>query len=247
MLTASSTPNHTRSMPSLSATGASSGTTMNDSSKKSRKNASTKIRMLTTIRKPSWPPGRLVNRCSTHFGPSTPWNDRLNTVEPTRMKSTKHESFMVESIAWRRSFMSMRLRASAMMSAPVAPIAPPSVGVAMPRKMVPSTRKMSPSGGISTKVTRSAMFDRSFRRATLLMTASRKATPTPTHIETTIISSVGVPAGRVLANAMAQPVDRIVSTSSERRPGEPSGSRMVRASGGRAGTHFGRVIATPMT
>ncbi len=55
MLTASSTPNQTRSTPSFSATGPISGMTMNDSSKKSRKNASTKIRMLTTIRKPELP------------------------------------------------------------------------------------------------------------------------------------------------------------------------------------------------
>ena len=59
MLTPSSTPNQIRSIPSFSATGPISGMTMNESSKKSRKNASTKIRMLTTIRKPSWPPGRL--------------------------------------------------------------------------------------------------------------------------------------------------------------------------------------------
>ena len=76
MFTASSTPNQTRSMPSFSATGASSGTTMKDSSKKSRKKASRKIRMFTTIRKPSWPPGRPVSRCSTQRGPSTPWNDQ---------------------------------------------------------------------------------------------------------------------------------------------------------------------------
>ena len=53
MFTANSTPNHTRSMPSLSATGAISGMMMNDSSKKSRKNARKKISTLTTIRKPS--------------------------------------------------------------------------------------------------------------------------------------------------------------------------------------------------
>jgi hypothetical protein len=53
MLMPSSTPNQIRSMPSLSATGASSGTTMNDSSKKSRKKARKKIMMFTTIRKPS--------------------------------------------------------------------------------------------------------------------------------------------------------------------------------------------------
>jgi hypothetical protein len=58
MLTASRTPNQIRSIPSFSATGPSSGTTMNESSKKSRKKASRKIRMLTTIRKPICPPGR---------------------------------------------------------------------------------------------------------------------------------------------------------------------------------------------
>ena len=43
--------------------------------------------------------------------------------------------------------LSLRL-ASAMTMAPLAPIAPPSVGVATPRKIVPSTRKISTSGGI---------------------------------------------------------------------------------------------------
>ena len=38
-------------------------------------------------------------------------------------------------------------------NAPTAPMAPPSVGVATPRKMVPSTRKISASGGISTMMT----------------------------------------------------------------------------------------------
>ena len=36
---------------------------------------------------------------------------------------------------------------------PTAPIAPPSVGVAMPRKIVPNTRKINASGGISTMIT----------------------------------------------------------------------------------------------
>src|SRR4029434_3000162 len=72
MLTPSSTPNQMRSMPSFSATGPISGMTMNDSSKKSRKKARTKIRMLTTIRNPSCPPGRLVSRCSTQTWPLTP-------------------------------------------------------------------------------------------------------------------------------------------------------------------------------
>jgi hypothetical protein len=45
---------------------------MNDSSKKSRKKASRKTRMLTTMRKPSCPPGRFSSRCSTHTCPFTP-------------------------------------------------------------------------------------------------------------------------------------------------------------------------------
>ena len=47
-----STPNQIKSMPSLSATGASSGMMMNAISKKSRKNAITKMKILTKMRKP---------------------------------------------------------------------------------------------------------------------------------------------------------------------------------------------------
>src|SRR5437762_1554117 len=97
MLTPSSTPNQIRSMPSLSATGPSSGTMMNASSKKSRKNASRKVSTLTTMRNPICPPGRLVSRCSTQRSPLTPRKVRLNTVEPTRMKTTNEVSFAVES------------------------------------------------------------------------------------------------------------------------------------------------------
>ena len=76
-----------------------------------------------------------------------------------------------------------------MISAPVAPIAPPSVGVATPRKIVPSTRKISASGGIITKVTRSAIFDSRPSFSTRLITAAKNATPAPTTVETTIVSS----------------------------------------------------------
>ena len=66
-----------------------------------------------------------------------------------------------------------------MISAPIAPIAPPSVGVATPRKIVPSTRKISASGGISTKMTRSASLESSPSFSTLLTTAAKNATPSP--------------------------------------------------------------------
>ena len=133
---------------------------------------------------------------------------------------------------------------TAITSAPTAPMAPPSVGVAMPRKMVPSTRKISASGGISTNVTRSAMFDSKPSLVTLLRTAAMKATPTPTHIEVTIFSSSAVPSGRVLAKATAAMTETTVRMLRERRPEVPSASRMVRASGGRAGTYSGLIRLT---
>ena len=58
----------------------------------------------------------------------------------------------------------MRRLIMARMMAPAAPMAPPSVGVARPMKIVPSTRKIRTSGGTMTKVTCSARLD-SERRA----------------------------------------------------------------------------------
>ena len=77
---------------------------------------------------------------------------------------TKEVSFAVEFIACLSSDQVRRRLISARISAPVAPMAPPSVGVAMPRKIVPSTRKISASGGISTNITRrSSLKPRSVR------------------------------------------------------------------------------------
>ena len=88
--------------------------------------------------------------------PSTPKKVRLKTREPIRMKSTKDESLVVESSAWRTIDQFSRRLTAASASAPTAPIAPPSVGVASPMKIVPSTRKISTSGGISATTTRIA-------------------------------------------------------------------------------------------
>ncbi len=75
------------------------------------------------------------------------------------MKTTKAESFAVDSTACRvRSKVSRRFIIASSI-APAAPIAPPSVGVATPMKMVPSTRKISARGGTITKVVCSAMAD----------------------------------------------------------------------------------------
>ncbi len=89
----------------------------------------------------------------------------------------------------------------------MAPIAPPSVGVATPRKMVPSTRKISSSGGISTKVTRSARRDKRLSFRPLLISAITSATNTPPHMATTTFSSVATevtswPWNQVCTNSM---------------------------------------------
>ncbi len=108
----------------------------------------------TTTRKPSAPPGTLVSSRSTHRSPSTPRNTRLKTVEPMRMNITKLVISAVDSSACLSSEKESLRLTSAMAIAPEAPIAPPSVGVATPRKMVPSTRKISTSGGIMVVKTR---------------------------------------------------------------------------------------------
>ncbi len=86
--------------------------------------------------------------CSTHRSPSTPRNVRLNTVEPTRMNITMTVSFErdVHRLLEQLQRLSRRCRIAST-SAPAAPIAPPSVGVARPIRMVPSTMKISTSDG----------------------------------------------------------------------------------------------------
>src|SRR5256885_16752025 len=96
------------------------------------------------------------------------------------MKTTNEVSFAVVFIAWRSRLNDSRRRASAIASAPLAPMAPPSVGVATPRKMVPSTRKISASGGVRTKDTRSAIRENRARLKKRLGAEDAKATPTPT-------------------------------------------------------------------
>ncbi|MNL30708.1 hypothetical protein D3C87_1524610 [compost metagenome] len=107
------------------------------------------------------------------------------------MKITKADSFSVDSIACLVRLRFRRPLIIASTSAPSAPMPPPSVGVAMPRKIVPSTRKISASGGISTNVTFSAMFDSSFRFSVLLITATTKANRMAAPTEITRRSSSG--------------------------------------------------------
>ena len=158
MFTQSSTPNQIRSMPSFAATGASSGMTMKAISKKSRKKARKKTKMLTKTRKPSWPPGRPVSMCSIQRPPSMPWNTSEKQVEPTRMNTTMAVMRMVDCIPCRTSGQVSRRCSAASTIAPTAPMAPASVGVARPMKIVPSTRKISTTEGIMPHRTRLISF-----------------------------------------------------------------------------------------
>ncbi|MDT4858769.1 hypothetical protein FQZ97_932510 [compost metagenome] len=100
---------------------------------------------------------------------------------------------VLSSACFIRSNVRLR-RAPAMIMAPRAPIAPPSVGVAMPRKVVPSTRKISTSGGINTKVTCSARRDSRPRRNRRLSSAKASASTEPTVMDRMTTSS---PAGLI--------------------------------------------------
>ncbi len=111
------------------------------------------------------------------------------------MNTTNAVSLAVVSIACFSRLRDSRRRASAMTSAPVAPIAPPSVGVATPRKMVPSTRKISASTGISTNTTRSASFESIPNLSSRWNSAVKKATAVPTQVATTMTSSSGASFG----------------------------------------------------
>ena len=77
--------------------------------------------------------------------------------------------------------------------APVAPMAPPSVGVATPIKIVPSTRKIRNRGGTMTKVVCWAMCERKRkprnRLVNQLMTAIAKANMMPKNMLSTTKSA----------------------------------------------------------
>ena len=66
-------------------------------------------------------------------------------------------------------------------------MAPPSVGVATPMKIVPSTRKIRNSGGTMTKVTCWARCDRKRSPVILLMIQFSTATENANTMETAIV------------------------------------------------------------
>ena len=140
------------------------------------------------------------------------------------MNTTKAESFAVDSVAWRiRSQLNRRFAAPRIM-APAAPIAPPSVGVARPMKIVPSTRKIRNSGGTITKVVCCAIVRQKRNPVSLSMiqfsTATKNANRMPKNMLSTTKSAPCVSECRI----MNQPKTQLArnSTPSESRPRLPS-------------------------
>ena len=131
--------------------------------------------------------------------------------------------------------MVMRLLPMARIKAPSAPMAPPSVGVATPRKIVPSTRKIKISGGISTKVTCSASLE---SRPILLKWLSSASTSPVMDASVRVRMTISSPADGMLRSSQrvskvsctwAQPqptaAQMSTSTSSDLWPELPLGSR----------------------
>ena len=125
-------------------------------------------------------------------------------------------------------------------------MAPPSVGVATPMKMVPSTRNIRNSGGTITKVVCCAMCDRKRKPVNLAMiqltTATQKANKIPKNMVSTTKSAPCVSEPRIIS----QPKIPLAtaSTAREIRPRLPSASRNPTASSGKPGVAFGNTMVT---
>ena len=130
--------------------GSSSGTTMKAISKKSMKKPRAKITNMLTARKPVRPPGSCSSNSLISTSPPTPRNTRLKAVEPIRMAITIAVVRTVESLTCRRAARLKPPWAAARAMAPTAPSTPASVGVAMPKKMLPSTSRIRIRGAAST-------------------------------------------------------------------------------------------------
>ena len=162
------------------------------------------------------------------------------------MKTTKADSFAVDSVACRiRSQLSRRLAAPRMI-APAAPIAPPSVGVARPIKIVPSTRKIRNSGGTITNVVCCAIADRKRNPVNLSMiqftTATKKANRMPKNMLSTTKSAPCDSEFRITNHPNTQLARK--SAPNDSNPRLPSFSRKPIASFGNPGAALGNTNVT---
>ena len=160
------------------------------------------------------------------------------------MNKTKAESFAVDSVAWRTRSQESRRFMIARISAPVAPMAPPSVGVASPMKIVPSTRKIRNRGGTIAKVTCCASRDRkrnlNKRSQVQLSTATANANTIALNIDSTTKSAPWVLVSRI-TNQPNTPLTT-ARIASEGRPRLPSSSRKPTSAAGRPGAVFGYMM-----
>ena len=116
-------------------------------------------------------------------------------------------------------------------------MAPPSVGVATPMKMVPSTRKIRNSGGTITKVICCAMCDRKRKPMKRLVSQLTTATPNANRMPKNMLSTTKSAPCDFECRIMNQPNTTLATarTPSEIRPRLPSGSRKPTASDRQAG------------
>ncbi len=123
------------------------GTTTKVISIKSRINPSRKTTTITTRTAPINPPGRLLNIWEISSSPPNPRKTSENKEAPTKIAKTIHVISVDERAILVSFFMESCRFTAASTSAPTAPIAEASVGVAFPVKIEPKTKMMSNSGG----------------------------------------------------------------------------------------------------
>ena len=128
-------------------------------------------------------------------------------------------------------------------------MAPPSVGVATPIKMVPRTRKIRNSGGTMTKVVCCAICDRKrkpkYRLESQFTTATAKANRMPKNMLSTTKSAPCVSELCIIIQPNAALA--VARTPSEIKPRLPSGSRKPIASAGKPGVALGNKTVTRNT
>ena len=152
------------------------------------------------------------------------------------MNITKADSLTVDSSAWFSTSKLRRRLIAERISAPIAPIAPPSVGVAMPRKIVPSTRKTSARGGIITMMTCRVIGDS--QRPPVARSATARISRTTTARVAAQMGAFVTPLASIQRLASWKIATASTITTASDQPPPPR----LRASSGRAGMALGRRI-----
>ena len=140
-------PSHIGSTPNISNAGPTIGTTTRVIWIKSKINPNKNISIITTRTAPNAPPGNSVNIPVIRSSPPNPLKTRENTEEPKSIINTMAVISVVVSTASDKFFLVRLLLLSANIIAPKAPTPAASVGVAIPRRIEPSTDEINTKGG----------------------------------------------------------------------------------------------------